>query len=239
MKKFGLSLARAASARLDAPMPTAAHALPVATSNLNMLAPSSRCMAFKCPDWSSTTTVTGLIFISRAFSSAFVMIWFAFARFSADILVLPPKTAVPACSINTRAYAVRLCRARGWSSAQAWRRCERPLAGHAGNRVPPARLRTSLCADGPARGLSQHRHAESDSRALQCGTGARRCIASPPAMPSVRRSSVRQPFRLRQRQDVADAAYRDVLAAVPKGLSHADAPVSDVAERRASTERET
>jgi len=39
----------------------------------------------RCPDWSSTTTVTGLIFISRAFSSALAMIWFAFARFSVDI----------------------------------------------------------------------------------------------------------------------------------------------------------
>jgi hypothetical protein len=28
-------------------------------------------------------------------------------------------------------------------------------------------------------------------------------------------------FRQRRRQDVADAAYRDVLAAVPKGPSHA------------------
>ncbi len=69
-------------------MPTAAQALPVATSNRNMLAPSSRCMAFRCPDWSSTTTVTGLIFISRAFSSALAMIWVAFARFSVDIPLL-------------------------------------------------------------------------------------------------------------------------------------------------------
>ena len=46
-KKFGLSLALAASARLDAPMPTAAQALPRATSKRNMLAPSSRCMALR------------------------------------------------------------------------------------------------------------------------------------------------------------------------------------------------
>jgi len=45
-KKFGLPLARLASARLEAPMATAAHALPIATSKRNMLAPSSRSTAF-------------------------------------------------------------------------------------------------------------------------------------------------------------------------------------------------
>jgi hypothetical protein len=86
MKKFGLSFARAASARLEAPMPTAAQALPVATSNRNMLAPSSRCIALRCPASSRTTTVTGLICISRAFCSALEMISFAFARLSVPIL---------------------------------------------------------------------------------------------------------------------------------------------------------
>ena len=84
-KKFGLSFARPASARLEAPIATAAHALPVATSKRNMLAPSSRCIAFKWPPSSSTTTLTGLIFISRAFSSAFAMILFACARVNVDI----------------------------------------------------------------------------------------------------------------------------------------------------------
>ena len=45
-KNCGFSLARCSRVRLATPMPTEAHALPTATSQRNMLAPSSRCSDF-------------------------------------------------------------------------------------------------------------------------------------------------------------------------------------------------
>jgi hypothetical protein len=60
VKKFGLSLARCASTRLEAPMATEPQALPVATSMRNMLAPSSRCADLMLPASSMTTTAMGL-----------------------------------------------------------------------------------------------------------------------------------------------------------------------------------
>jgi hypothetical protein len=65
-KKFGLSLARCARIRLAAPMPTAAHALPVAMSTRNMLAPSSRRATLRWPDASSTATAIGRCPAARA-----------------------------------------------------------------------------------------------------------------------------------------------------------------------------
>ncbi len=45
-----------------------------------------------------------------------------------------------------------MVRRRVWRCANRDAGVREPLAGHAGNRIPAARLRTSLCADGPARG---------------------------------------------------------------------------------------
>ena len=58
-KKFGFAAARLASVRLDTPIATTPHALPSATSNRNMLAPSWRAEAMRSPEASSTTTVSG------------------------------------------------------------------------------------------------------------------------------------------------------------------------------------
>ena len=104
---------------------------------------------------------------------------------------------------------------------------------------PCARLRTSLCADGPARGPRHARHSFDD-----VGAGCRR---APPSQLTARALSKRScrdswdgafftPKRAHRRMpisdvieegpfgsvgamDGADAAYRDVLAAVPNGPS--------------------
>ena len=61
-------------------MTEAAHALPMAMSLRNMLAPSSRCSAFTWPASSSTATVSGLVFISRALARAVSTILLAWAK---------------------------------------------------------------------------------------------------------------------------------------------------------------
>src|SRR6185295_18882973 len=43
------------------------------------------------------------------------------------------------------------------------------LSGHAGNRIPAARLRTSLCADGPERAIAHRRHSPATARGLLVG----------------------------------------------------------------------
>src|SRR3990170_5364616 len=85
MKKLGLSLARLKSALLEAPIATDAHALPFAMSRRNMLAPSSRCADLMLPESSSTTTPSGLIFISRALARAFAMMVLACCNVSLDM----------------------------------------------------------------------------------------------------------------------------------------------------------
>jgi len=51
-------------------------------------------------------------------------------------------------------------------SVPACRRRRGPVAGHAGNRIRAARLRTSLRADGPATGPRHRRH----FRAASCAS---------------------------------------------------------------------
>ena len=51
-----------------------------------------------------------------------------------------------------------------------------PLAGDAGNRVPAARLRTSLCADAPARGSTRISIPPSRHRRARDGRNARRRV---------------------------------------------------------------
>ena len=93
-KNCGLPLARSSRVRLATPMPTAANALPTATSLRSMLASSSRCSDFTWPASSITATASGLIFISRALASATSTILLACASVSLDIYFPPIGAAL-------------------------------------------------------------------------------------------------------------------------------------------------
>src|SRR6516164_8390804 len=84
-KNCGLPLARSSRVRLATPMPTAANALPTATSLRSMLASSWRCSDFTLPPSSSTATASGFTFISRALANATSMILLACSSVNLDM----------------------------------------------------------------------------------------------------------------------------------------------------------